>query len=33
MFAGIGNINRRIYLFGGKDPVSREITNKAFELV
>lgn len=33
MFAGIGNVDRRIFLFGGKDTLTREITNKSYELV
>ncbi len=33
MFTGIGNVQRRIYLFGGKEVETKEISYKAFELI
>jgi hypothetical protein len=32
MFTGVGSVQRRIFLFGGKEIESKEITNKAFEV-
>jgi hypothetical protein len=33
MFTGIGSVNSRIFLFGGKENETKLITNKAYELV
>ena len=33
MFAGIGTVRNRIFIFGGKETDTRQITNKAYELV
>eukprot|EP00347_Sterkiella_histriomuscorum_P014860 403359248 len=33
MFTGVGRVAKRIFIFGGKDTQTKEITNKAFELI
>ena len=30
---GIGCVARHIFLFGGKEPETKDITNKAYELI
>lgn len=32
MFTGVGSVASRIFMFGGKDTITKEITTKAFEL-
>lgn len=32
MFSGIGSVEGRIYLFGGKEKDTKLITNKAYQL-
>lgn len=33
LFGGIGNVSNRVFIFGGKEPDTRQITNKSFELI
>ena len=33
MFTGIGRVSGRIFMFGGKDTTSKDITNKSYEVV
>lgn len=33
MFSGIGYVQKRVFLFGGKEPETKEITNKAYEII
>ena len=32
MFTGIGSVQRRIFLFGGKETLTKAITNKSYEI-
>lgn len=33
LFTGIGNVSNRLFMFGGKEPDTKQITSKAYEIV